>query len=139
MAQPGDVTAATAVGEPGALREIGAVEEGPDKLRNLGRVSGAVSVDHGDDIAGCRGEPAGQGVALAGAVLRHDPDVWAQPTGGGHRVVNRVPVDDDDLVQAGWQFGEDMRQVTGLVERGDDHGDLRPGLEAGSKHRQFTV
>src|SRR5580704_12596789 len=109
MAQPGDVRAAAAVGEPGALREIGAVEEGPDELRNLGRVSGAVSVDHGDDIAGCRGKSAGQGVALAGAVLPDDPDVRPQSAGNRDRVVDRIPVDDDDLVQAGWQFGEDMR------------------------------
>ena len=36
-----------------------------------------------------------------------DPDVGAQRAGGRDRVVDGVPVDDDDLVQAGRQFGEE--------------------------------
>ena len=138
-AQPGDITAAAADGEPCALGEIRAVQQGPDELRDLGRIGRAVGVDHGDDVPGRRDEPAGQGVSLAAAVLGDDPDPRAQPTGGGDGVVDGVPVDNDDLVQPVRQLGEDMRQVAGLVQSGNDHRDLRPGLADARERGQIPA
>jgi hypothetical protein len=38
-----------------------------------------------------------------------------------------VAVDDDDLVQAVRQGGEDVLEIARLVKRWDDHGDARLG------------
>src|SRR5580693_2429855 len=82
-AQAGDVAAAAPCSEPGALGEVRAIQEGPDKPRDLRRVGRAVRIDHSDDFAGGRGKPAGEGIAFAGSALLDDPDVGTQPTGGG--------------------------------------------------------
>ena len=63
----------------------------------------------------------------------------AQPTGGGDGVVDGVPVDDDDLVQPVRQLREDMRQVAGLVQSGNDDRDLRPGLADARERSQIPA
>ena len=74
-------------------------------------------------------EAASEGVALALAVLKQDPDGWAQLTRDLDRVVGRVPVDDDDLEQLlERQPREHVRQVGCLVERRDD--DAHPRMRA---------
>ena len=125
-AQPGDVVAAAALGEPGALGEIRPVQQLPDELRDLARIGRAVRVHHRDDIAGRHGKPAGQSVTLTGAGLRDDPDIGTQPTGGGDRVVYRTAIHDDDLVERRRQLRKNMRQVTRFVKRRNDHADFRP-------------
>src|SRR5690242_6463763 len=71
-AQQGDVVAAAAGGEAGALGEVGAGDQGGDEGGDLGGVGRAVGVEHDDDVSGGGGEPAGQRVALAPAGLQHD-------------------------------------------------------------------
>ena len=130
-AQPGDVAAASAFGEPRALRVVRAIQERPDESRDLGRIGRAVGIDHDDYVTGRRRESASQGVTLAAAVLRDDPYLGPQPACGGQGVVHRVAVHHDDLVQPGGQPGKDTRQVTCLVESGNDHRHLRHKRAAG--------
>ena len=121
LAQRGDVVAVAAVVEARALDEVGAGDQRGDEQRDLGRVGRAVGVDHHDDVAGAGGEAAGQGVALAGAGLLHDHHVRAQLAGHRDGAVDRAAVDQDHLVDARGQRGEDVRQVPLLVHRRDHH------------------
>ena len=121
-AEAGDVLAAAAVREARPLRDVGALGERPDERRDLVRVGRAVGVEHDDDVAGRRGEAARQCVALALAGLLHDVDAGHHASGGLDRVVDRVPVDEDDLVH-GRQLRQHDLEVSGLVACGDDDGD----------------
>ena len=97
-AQLRDVAAAAARGEPCSLGEVGAAQKRSHERRDLARIGRAVRVDHGDDVTGRSLEPAGQGVPLSPASLLHDPDVGPQLAGYRYRVVHRVPVHHDHLV-----------------------------------------
>ena len=74
-AQPRDVAAAAACGEPGSLGEVRAAQKRINELRDLARICRTVRVDHGYDVTGRSFEPAGEGVPLSTAGLLHDPDV----------------------------------------------------------------
>ena len=69
LRSPGDVGAAAAVEEARALGEVGAGLERVDEAGDLGRVGGAVGVEHDDEVAGDGGEAGAEGVALAAAAL----------------------------------------------------------------------
>ena len=97
-AQPRDVSAAAARGEPCSLREVRAVQKRIHELRDLAGIRRAVRVDHGYDVTGSSFEPAGKRVPLSSASLLHDPDVRPQPAGNRYRVIHRVPVHHDHLV-----------------------------------------
>jgi hypothetical protein len=139
-AQPRDVTAAPAWGEPCPLGEVRAAHQRLDEFRDLGRIRRAVRVDHGDDVTGGGFEPAGQRVALSSASLLHDDDVRPQLAGHRYRIVHRVPVDHDHLVEVLRQPGENVRQISSFVQCRNDHGyawidELRAGLRHhGSPH-----
>ena len=104
VAEPRAARVMSALPPPAAKREPLAkslpVEQRLDERRDLGRVGGAVGVEHHDDVAGRGGEAAGERVALAASVLEHDAHVGPQRAGDGDRVVDRVAVDEDDLVDA---------------------------------------
>jgi hypothetical protein len=70
----------------------------PGPNRDLRRAGRAVRVDHDDDVAGARGEAAGEGVALAGPGLLDDLDRRVQLPGHVDGTVDRAAVDQDDLV-----------------------------------------
>ena len=74
-AQPRDVTAAAARGEPCSLGEVRAAQKRMHELRDLARIRRAVRVDHGYDVTGRSFEPAGERVPLSPAGLPHYPDV----------------------------------------------------------------
>jgi hypothetical protein len=74
-AQPRDVAAAAAWGEPCSLGEVRSAHERTDELRDLAGIRRAVRVDHGDDVTGRGFEPAGKRVALSAASLLDYPDV----------------------------------------------------------------
>ena len=74
-AQPRDVTAAAARGEPGSLGEVRAAQKRIHERRDLARICRAVRVDHGDDVTGRSFEAAGKRVPLPAASLLHHPDV----------------------------------------------------------------
>src|SRR5437016_13066494 len=97
-AQPRDVTAAAARGEPCSLCEVRAAQQRLHEPGDLARVCRAVRVDHGDDVTGRSFEPAGKRVSLSPASLLHYPDVGTQLAGYRYRVVHRVPVHDNHLV-----------------------------------------
>jgi hypothetical protein len=75
LAQPRDVTAAAARGEPCSLCEIRAAHKRVHELGDLARIRRAVRVDHGYDVTGSSFEPAGKRVPLSSASLLHYPDV----------------------------------------------------------------
>src|ERR1019366_578156 len=79
----GDVIAAAVAGEPRALREVCAGQQGADEPDDLATVSGSVTVDRDDDVPLRGGEAGDQSVALADAALEHDLDVRPEPP--GHR------------------------------------------------------
>jgi hypothetical protein len=120
-AQPRNVTAATAGGEPAAFREVRAAQERLHKPRDLARVRRAVRVDHGDDVTGRSLEPAGKRVPFTTASLLHDPDLGPQPARHRYRVVHRVTVHHDHFVDGRGEAGEDVGQVSCLIECRDDH------------------
>ena len=98
------------------------------KRGDLGRVGGAVGVEHHDDVAGGGGEPAGHRVALALAGLGDRLDRRQHAARGVDRAVGGVAVDDDDLVDGRAHRrdrGQHDLQVLGLVPRRDDHADQR--------------
>src|SRR5690242_9766140 len=97
-AQPRDVTAAAPRGEPRSLCEVRAAQQCIHELRDLTRIRRAVRVDHGDDVTGRSFEPAGKRVPLSPASLLHYPDVRPELAGYRYRVVHRVPVYHDHLV-----------------------------------------
>src|SRR6516225_7086582 len=97
-AQPRDVTAAAAWGEPCSLCEVCAAHERVHEPRDLTGIRRAVRVDHGYDVTGRSFEPAGERVPLAAASLLYDPDGGPQLTGYRYRGVHRVPVHHDHLV-----------------------------------------
>ena len=92
------------------------------ELRDLARVRRAVGVDHGDDVTGRRFEPAGERVPFSPASLLHYPDVGPQLAGYRYRVVHRVPVHHDHLVDVRGQPGENVRQVSCFIQCRNDHG-----------------
>ena len=120
--QPCDIAAAAARGEPGSLREVRAGRQRVHELRDLARIRGAVRVDHCYDIAGRGLEPAGKRVPFSSAILLHNPDIGAQPTGHRHCVVYRVPVHHDHLMEVFGHPREYVRQISRFIPRWKDHG-----------------
>ena len=66
-------------------------------------------------------KPAASAFPLPLPLLHHDPDIRAQAPCDLNRAVRGTAVDDDHLVQPVRQSGKHVRQVLGLVQRGDDH------------------
>ena len=123
--QERDVLAPTPVHEPRPLGVVRPVEQRGDEALDLGAVGRAVGVHHHDDVAGASGEPGPQGVALPAARLTDDHDVRIMRPGDRRRSVDRVPVDENELVRVGRQRRENVREVVGLVQRRDDDADFR--------------
>jgi hypothetical protein len=121
-AQPRDVSAAAARGEPCSLREVRAVQKRIHELRDLAGIRRAVRVDHGYDVTGSSFEPAGERVPLSSASLPHYPDVGPQLAGNHYRVILRVPVHHDHLVDVRGQPRENVRQVFCFIQCRNDHG-----------------
>ena len=90
-AQTRDVGAAAALGEPGSLGEIGAVNQRCDEPRDLAGVGRAVRVDHRDDVTGGRLESAGKSVSLALPYLPDDPHAGRSRRATADRVVEEWP------------------------------------------------
>ena len=109
------------MGKAASLREICTADQCFDESGDLRRIGGAVRVDHHDDIARRGSETACECVALARPGLGDDHGVWPEPARDPHRVVDRVPVDNNDLVDSGHPLG-DVGQVQSLVARRDDDG-----------------
>ena len=114
--------------EARALGEVGAGLERVDEARDLGRVGGAVGVEHDDEVAGDGGEAGAEGVALAAAALGEDADVGIGVAGGLDRVVLGVAVDEDHLVQVLGQLRRARGRCSRLVHRRDDDADLGPAV-----------
>ena len=129
--------AAAAVGEPGALGEVGPGHQGVDEPGDLGGIGRPVGVQHDQDVTRRGGEAARHRVPLALAGLVDHPDVGQAGTRDRNGVVHRRAVDEDHLVQVGGQRGQDVRQVPRLVPGGNDHRDSGPG--AGEPHRSRHV
>src|SRR6516225_358560 len=125
-AHAGDVTAASTFGEPGALREIRAVEKRIHKLRDLGRVGRAVCINHDYDVASCECKSACQRITFATSILHDDPGIGSQSTSNGKSFIHRMPVNNNDLMKSFRQPREYVWQVTGLVKRGNDYRNLWP-------------
>ena len=81
-----------------SLCEVRAAQKRLHELGDLARIRRAVRVDHGYDVTGRSFEPAGKRVPLSPASLLHYPDVGPQLAGYRYRVVHRVPVHHDHLV-----------------------------------------
>jgi hypothetical protein len=128
LAQPGDVARTGPGHKTRALGEVGPLLEGVDEAGDLGRVGGAVGVEHDDEVTLGHREAAGQGVALAFSGLAHHQDVGAELFGHLDGVVARVAVDQDHLVALGVKGGEDVGEVEGLVLGRDDDADGRLGF-----------
>jgi hypothetical protein len=109
-------------GEPGSLGEVRAAQQRTHEPRDLARIGRAVRVDHGDDLPGRRLESTGQRVPLAPARLLHHPHVGPEPAGHRERVVHRVPIHHNHLVDAGRQPRENVRQIPCLIQCRNDHG-----------------
>ena len=91
------------------------------------RVRRTVRIQHDDDVAGRCSKPAGERVALASAVLLHDPHIRAQRPGHLDGAVDAPAVDQDHLVDVGGQSAEHVRKIPGLVAGRDDDADRRTG------------
>ena len=122
-AHAGDVIAAAAAREARALGVVGAGHERADEPDYLRAVGGSVRVDHHEDVTGRGREASVQRVSLAAAGLGDHLGPGAQRAGDGHRVVDGMPVHQDDFVYPGRQGPEDMRKVSGLVSGRDDDAD----------------
>ena len=121
-AQPRDVTAAATRGEPCSLREVRATQKRIHELGDLAWIRRAVRIDHGYHVTGRSFEPAGKRVTLPPAGLLHHPDVGSQLTGYRYRVIHRVPVHHDHLVDVGGQPRENVWQVFCFIQCRNDHG-----------------
>ena len=88
----------SAVGEACSLGEVCPIGERSYELGDLTGVRRAVSVDHGDDVAGRRGETASKSIALAGARLHHHTHVRPKFAGDLHCVIQRVTVNEYEFV-----------------------------------------
>jgi len=119
---PGDVPAPAPGGETGSLGEVRTGAQRGDEVGDLGGVGRSVGVDHDDDVAGRRRETTRQRVALAPAVLGDHPDVRPQPARHRHGVVGGTAVHQHHLVDRRHPL-EDVREVQGLVEGGNDDTD----------------
>ena len=131
-----DVAAAPAEREARTLGEVVSLEQRGDEQRDLRRIGRAVGIEHHDDVAGGRREAAGERVALAARVLKNHADVRADRARHGDRVVDRMPVDDHDLVDERRQAAQHVRQVRGLVERRNDDADRRSGGDRAPQGRE---
>ena len=119
------VLRAAASHAPRSLSKIGAVQQRLDKPRDLSRISRPVRVEHDNDVPSSGGEATRQCIPLPARGLKHNARCGPQVTGDVDRVVGRVAINDDDLVDPVRDFREDVREVRGLIERGYDDADTR--------------
>ncbi len=109
LAESADVAAPGARHEPGSLGEVGALLQGGDEPGDLLRIGGPVRVHHDEEVAGGGSEPAGEGVSLSLPRLLDHDDARTEGACHGNGVIRRVPVDQDDLVEARRECAEDVR------------------------------
>lgn len=145
-AQPRDVGAAAVTDEARALREIGPGEERFEEAGNLLDARRAVGVQHDDDLRADCGKAGDESVPFPSPGLADHPCRWAQPGRDLRGPVDRVAVDDDDLVLR-TDPRQHVRQVRGFVESRDDHAHRRrttfvrrtPPMRRRGRHDHLTL
>ncbi len=111
-----DVVAAATGNEPRSLGKVSTVEKYFYKPWNLGRVGGAIGVDHRNDVARRCCESACKRIPFTLTGLRNHLHIRPRVTRDGHGAVQRETVDKDDLMNIDGDPRKDMRYIASFVE-----------------------
>jgi hypothetical protein len=121
LPQTRDIATAATSSEPSSFREIRSVSKGSDEPWYFSWIGRSIRVNHRDYIACGRFKATRKRIAFTLPGLSHNAHVGPKLSGYFHGTVNRLSVNQDDLVSVPWDSRENIWDISFLIECRNDY------------------